>query len=54
LADPDPPEATLVKLHMEYSLSVDTIFRSLCFLSWFPWWGLLLTRKLLNKGLLLV
>ena len=35
-------------------LSFDTIFQSLWFLSWFPWLMVLLTRKLLNQGFLMV
>jgi hypothetical protein len=31
-------------------LSVGPVYQSLCFLSWFHWWGLLITRKLLNQG----
>ena len=44
----------LIHLKQHWLISVDTIFRSLCFMSWFLWWGLLFTRKLLNQGLLLV
>jgi hypothetical protein len=35
-------------------LSVDPIFLSLWFLSWFPWTGLVLTSKVLNQGFLVV